>query len=868
MSLITRCSTYIRGTHEVRVTTICLLLFLSIPTSAGDGKLVLGSHHEATRWRRNNKVNIPRLYSAYRVLLKDGVAGSDAKIDVGHIAKRIAIAGENDENSAGLREKAKGVSSIDYSNTAKGKCKDVEDDKSGKEESTAGHPAVQGMVIPQKDESLNTKGEKPKSTGTVAIPQSHIDEMENRIAELNRVYQSYVNVWKRPTIESKELTLLDHKNKFPSPNYRLSALNALVNVVETLKQSNPVDEIVKAINNEMNTEKETPVGSIKLNVRDQLAPASQSREKNKRITDRSSNVVKFLIPKVTSDMKTGGVYEECKKKLNDILQAHTNTHSSLNEAQRLPAHRCSAEVASMLAQCHCDSAKPVVMAVDSDGQKVTKDETACYCEVKRPANWAIEGLMPCYCDGVKGGHLAEALTDGQAGKTTLYMEGQEKASQQSSKENNLNGGLKPYYLSNSKHRQMVWNDVPLMRPGISRKGDAVKQYITTVPKGGANQPSICVKSSREKLRNLTVNQNKLHHILRFLQTKHRAIDVSKAKKRGLNDGLDGTPTDLAFPEVLVQKLGQPQETAGRLIENMAKQLNVSPVEMAQRIAASSGAVSGPSIATGMYPDHSHIASQINGWHVPTMASNLKAQQAQAQGFAGGNLAPILEKILSRLQTLQEASSDQGSGNKLPCCFAEPSDGAPCQLTGSWESALLGIRVNIRDDLKIVVPKLKPTCMQPKLRRSDTDRFWRQCVKITPAEIRERLKSSTSPAMNKALNITIEETLPPRQHEMLENLTEWIFTGHTINTLGGPISINCRHVYSSLIGTFVGFCRRCGCIDTIFGSWTFCHPSRDCQDITMSMFERRDVLRRYTLDDARKERYKEQLYTKQIFQNRE
>ncbi|XP_017964006.1 uncharacterized protein LOC108656443 isoform X2 [Drosophila navojoa] len=705
--------------HEVRITTIYLLLLLSIPNATADSKSFLSPSNATTKWKRNNKVDIPRLYTAYRVLLQDGVGGGgNAKIEVGQIGKRIAVAEEDDESSISkttvplkgnsavnntekvisfikdLRSKEKGLSSFDYNNTEKAKCarvekiKDVEDEKSGKEKSIEDLPAAHGMVILKMDEPSKTKGENAKKTEAAKIQQANIDEMENRLAELNRVYQKYVNVWKRPTPETKGYTLLGNKNALPATNVRLSALDALVDVVETLKQSNPVDEIVKAINDEMNPETESLVGSIKLNVNDCLAPSSQ-QGKNKIISDQSSNVVKRLVPKVSPDVKTGGLYEEYKKKLNDILQAHKNTHKALSEEQRLRAQSSAAVNANTLTQCHCDATKSVIIAVDSDGQTVTKEQTPCFCEATRPTNLAIDGdtvtisngLIPCYCDGMKSDNLAEVFSDGQPGKSIVYMKVPESETrgQQPNKESQMNGGLKPYYLSNSKHRQMVWNDVPLMRPGSRRKGDPVIQQIMTVPKRGPNQPVVCVKNSQDSipLRNnlthlpsFTKNKSKLHHIIRVLQTKHRPGIKRKAQKRGLNNRYDGMSANLAFPEVLVQKFGQPQETGGKLIENMAKQLNVSPVEMAQRIASSSGMGSGQPMATGMYPGQSPLASQTNRVQVPMMAPNLNNQQGQADG----NMAFVLEKILSRLQSMQDASSNQGSTEKLPCCFAEPSDG--------------------------------------------------------------------------------------------------------------------------------------------------------------------------------------------------
>lgn len=641
--------------HEVRITTIYLLLLLSIPNSAADSKALLSTPNAATKWKRNYKVDIPRLYTAYRVLLQDGVGGGgNAKIEVGQIGKRIAVAEEDDESSISktiiplkrtsavnntekasnlikdLRAKEKGLSSIDYTNTEEAKyarvekIKDVEDEKSGKEKSIENLPAAHGMVILKMDEPSKTKEAKAKKTYAAEIQQANIDEMENRLAKLNRVYQKYVNVWKRPTPETKGYTLLGNKNALSATNVRLSALDALADVVETLKQSNPVDEIVKAINDEMNPETESLVGSIKLNVNDYLAPSSQ-RGKNKIISDQSSNVVKRLVPKVAPDVKTGGLYEEYKKKLNDILQAHKNSHKALSEEQRLRAQSNAAVNANTLTQCHCDATKSVIIAVDSDGQTVTKEQMPCYCEATRPTNLAIDGdtvtisngLIPCYCDSTKSDKLAEVFTDGQAGKTIVYMKVPESQTngQQPSKESEMNGGLKPYYLSNSKHRQMVWNDVPLMRPGSPQKGNPAKQHILTVPKGECNQPVVCGKNSQESipLRNnlthspsFTKNKNKLHHIIRVLQTKHRPEIERKTQKRGLNGRYDGMSANLAFPEVLVQKFGQPQETGGKLIENMAKQLNVSPVEMAQRIASSSGMGSGQPIATGMYPGQSPL----------------------------------------------------------------------------------------------------------------------------------------------------------------------------------------------------------------------------------------------------------------------
>lgn len=64
---------------------------------------------------------------------------------------------------------------------------------------------------------------------------------------------------------------------------------------------------------------------------------------------------------------------------------------------------------------------------------------------------------------------------------------------------------------------------------------------------------------------------------------------------------------------------------------------------------------------------------------------------------------------------------------------------------------------------------------------------------------------------------------------------------------------------TLIFIILGFCRTCGGIDTIFGSWNFLSPSKDCNDISLAFEEKRDVLRRVRMEMKRKERFKDLLY---------
>ncbi|XP_064551303.1 uncharacterized protein LOC135437311 isoform X2 [Drosophila montana] len=733
--------------HELRITTIYLLLILSIPSSNSDSKIKeiasapanLPQSQTATLKRMSgSKVNIPRLYTAYRVLLKEGV--SDVKLNVGKLGKRRAVADEEDDDSVSksveilkeptglnntvkaatiskeLQVKANGTKTI-FDATgdregANGKCvkieklNDVEDEQNDKGKSK--NPARHGMVIVKIDVPSETKGDSEKDLGRGARPQgkkAQMDSAEFRIAELNRVYQDFVNAWKRPIPESRGHNLLGQKNTFPARPFRLNALNELMNVVENLKQSNPVDEIVKAINDEMNPEKESLIGSIKLNVNDNLAPASQNQEKNKRISGRSSKMFKRLAPNVAPGMKTGGLYEEYKKKLNGILQAHKHPRKSLGTEEKLSFHGSSAGKHNEPTQCQCDAAKSLIMAVDSSGPKISKELTPCHCEATRHTNLAFEGdtvkisngLTPCHCAAMKSASLADVVNScvSEIGRSTK----EKSTSTQMNNENKLNGGLKPYYLSNSKHRQMVWNDVPLIRPGSKKKIKVVKPQILSASMGRMNPTIINMKSrapnatpkTKSKVKSeqpvaksfshknathsasFIKNQKQLQHILKVFQAKHRSMNVRKTAKRGF----DSTPANLAFPEVLVNKLGQAQETGGKMIENMAKQLNVSPVEMAQRIASSSGIGGVQAIASGTYPLQANLASQTNGGQSPMAASSPKIAGSATVAFQQGpasNLAPMLEKILNRLQSMQDSNLNQGSADKLPCCFADPTDG--------------------------------------------------------------------------------------------------------------------------------------------------------------------------------------------------
>ncbi|KAH8310354.1 hypothetical protein KR044_000885, partial [Drosophila immigrans] len=676
-------------------------------------------------------------------------------------------------------------------------------------------PEVKGMVILKMDLSTKDKLDPSKNKN------GEQNSAERRIAELNRVYKEFVSAWKKPASDAK-------RPNFSSKPIRLSALNELMNVVEHLRQPNTMADFVKAIDDEMSRETEGFAAGDKL-----LAKSNGNLRRMSR----------KMPAKEMQDVKTGGLYEHYKNKLSEILKAHKVPNKPLPK-------ELSCTIGKELSPCHCDAKKTHTLAVDSPGNT----QSQCHCDASKfalvadPAKLS-NGALQCHCEEPKSASLTDTVQDEKSGKgDNDYFETLEACMQQQKQKKLPNGGPKPYFISNSKQRQMVWNDIPLV---------ATQKAVNNTSKQlNAKSNKLPTKSKTEQT--LNKNQKQLMHLLKVLQAKHQSSS-KRSYKRGLA-GIPGMetnqPNGLGFPQVLLNQPGQQQPSGNRMIDNMAKQLNVSPIEMAQRIASSSG-------SSQLYPPQSNSGKcsrisadsyQTIGYQAP---SKITSEVQQQQPGTTANVAPMLEKILTRLQSMQDTNFNRGlemwAADRLPCCFAEPADGAPCELTGSWESLLLGVRINIVDEHRTVSNAPKPICAQPH-------RVRRQCVKLTPSQIRERFKEGEL----KALNITVEETLPPRPHELIENTADWIFTGHAVTTLGGPVSFSCRKLGTKLMGTFIGFCRNCGCIDTIFGSWTFCQSSKDCQDVTMSIFERRDVLRRYSLPEMRKERIKDHLYVRSKF----
>ncbi|KAM8704656.1 hypothetical protein ACLKA7_009163 [Drosophila subpalustris] len=607
----------------------------------------------------NNKIDIHRLYNAYRDRVKDG--GDDAKHGTGLIGGNPAVAEEEENDSLGKtlktdlggsvagrsektsligienskadsKKKPQLMSSAvncdaptdhnmgDLKCVPKQKSKDVEEEKNGRDNSDIKDPVVKGMVILKMDLPTKDKFEASNTPGKLTNSQDSQDAAERRIAELNRVYKEFISAWKKPSTDAKRPNLIVSKP------VRLNALNELMNVVENLRQPNMMDDFVKAINDEMTKEREGLTSPDKLS--DNMVRTNQMK------IERATGIFKRMSGNDvnSSEVKTGGLYEQYKNKLNEILKAHKNPSKSFGKGS------------SEISPCHCDAKKPLTLTVDSEGNRISSGQSQCHCDASRFAlnedsTKLSNGVVQCHCDDAKDAKLVDHKPE----KASDYFEALE-ACMKVHKEKTVNGGPKPYYISNSKQRQMVWNEIPLMRSGQNKatktvsKGrakispDSQDNRLATVK---ANSPDANSKSEQAIFNalqrngtNFNKNQKQLIHLLRVLQAKHRSSTAKRSPKRGLTDSTDRNGNQLGnvgFPQVLVQQVGAGPQDGNRMIDNMAKQLNVSPMEMAQRIAASSSSSSSSSNSASTFPLQSNSA-RISDIKFQQIATRLRRKQ--------------------------------------------------------------------------------------------------------------------------------------------------------------------------------------------------------------------------------------------------
>uniref|UniRef100_A0A1A9UJU6 Uncharacterized protein n=1 Tax=Glossina austeni TaxID=7395 RepID=A0A1A9UJU6_GLOAU len=193
----------------------------------------------------------------------------------------------------------------------------------------------------------------------------------------------------------------------------------------------------------------------------------------------------------------------------------------------------------------------------------------------------------------------------------------------------------------------------------------------------------------------------------------------------------------------------------------------------------------------------------------TPENNGYSSESGSQSAA--NLSAILDRVLMKLEKIQAGKSNSEDETEHP-------DGTPCDLVGSWSSQILGF------------------CFDMHLSGQ---------------------KNRDLENKNKNLIIDIQECVPPKVHNVMD--LDWKFGGNTLKQIGGPFYMYAEKKIENLAATFLGFCRTCGGIDTIYGSWTFLLPSKDCSDTSLAFDVKRDIIRRSRMESKRKERYKNLFY---------
>ncbi|CAD6994468.1 unnamed protein product [Ceratitis capitata] len=201
----------------------------------------------------------------------------------------------------------------------------------------------------------------------------------------------------------------------------------------------------------------------------------------------------------------------------------------------------------------------------------------------------------------------------------------------------------------------------------------------------------------------------------------------------------------------------------------------------------------------------------------TLANTQQPNEAEATRIAG-----VLDKVLTRLESLQSCKGKEDSFEDDSC---EP-DGMPCDIVGSWNSNQMGLRFDIS---------------------------------LSKAADR---RLGAAEKNNKLLSVEVGERVPPHAHHIID--TSWKFMGSALNQQGGPFYLYSQNRDLSIVATFVGYCRVCGAIDTIFGSWAIMGPSKDCEDVTTALENRRDIFRRYNMESKRNQRFKDMLFEKSAY----
>jgi len=615
----------------------CLLLLPNLvpinSTEAEDQELSISRKEASSRTRIKDGMgptHYNRLYDAYRERLKgeggeqsEDEAKSDSKDaplqrDVVALTKKVnePISKEKDSKVLPIIDatddrpmpSSKCLARLPYRNR---------ENQSVKAKVDAKNPLVSSMVL--------LKLDVPENMLRVKTPEKAQDPGERKIFELNRIYKDFLKAWQQPSPKTE----VPAKPLSSSGSVRLSALSDLMDVIERLQQSDLVKELAQKISDEMEpnlqkqikqdallvTESRASLRAIKKNdlsgIFENVEPGSATVAFKKMLDDINSR---------RSSIKAGGLYDEYKKGFCQLFSDHKFTRQSLitSEADYPLDSESSRRVNG-----------EDVFPNPSDKTKAISFKSN-EPEYKTPAKLCVPVATPS-----TNNNYLRAL------ETFIKL----------NKESNKNGGLKPYYLPNSKNRQLIWNDIPLIKPGLSetpkKTSDSKPKYKPSstpiqenvVPEKEPNKvpsskPALkletkvleCVPKADNKV--LATNpwqevfsgldpkqiisglkaikqssffnlvdeyQKQIDNLNQALKTKQswwkEVLERGKTplrtpEKRNvlMGNAASGPPLPAPFPEVLVNQASQ--LGGNNVIDNMATQMNLSPVELAKRIVGS------------------------------------------------------------------------------------------------------------------------------------------------------------------------------------------------------------------------------------------------------------------------------------------
>lgn len=640
-------------------------------TEAKDQELSM-SHKEASSWLRTQDDLVPkhynRLYDAYRQRIK--VEGSeDAKVEVeAKMESKDRVPPQRDLTSLPKKTKkkeklmAKEKDSTEFLNIKfdatddrpleSGNCLARLPYRNRENQSAKAMVEAKGRVedkSPLVGSMILLKLDVPENMLRVKKPETIKDPGERRISDLNRIYNEILKVWQKPTPS------LTSKSAPPKPlsssgSVKISALTDLMDVIERLQKSDLVKELADKINEEMEPNLQNQIKQDALLVTDSRASLRAIKKNNisgifeNMEPGSATNAFKRLLDDINSrrsSIKAGGLYDEYKKGFVQLFSDHKFPREShiISETDYPSDSESSRRMNSEdILPSQCDKQKATTVECDEPETKAT---TKMCVPIEKP-------ITSNKCDKPKA--TTPKCKEPQSKTPTKSCFSNENPSQgnnylkalntfiKMNKESNQNGGLKPYYLPNSKNRQLVWNDIPLIKPGLNespkkeseskphykpssktieenvvpeKKPDKVTssklntkietKVMESVPKmqsvfSGLDPKQIIggLKAIKQSsFFNLVDEyQKQIENLNQALKTKQswwkEVLERGKNPARipmkrniFMNNPGSGHVLQAPFPEVLVN---QPSQLGGsNVIDTMATQMNLSPLEVAQRI---------------------------------------------------------------------------------------------------------------------------------------------------------------------------------------------------------------------------------------------------------------------------------------------